>query len=45
MSTYEELLHLAQHYQDLARRDPRESRFWFARSLFFGRMAAKGRRP
>jgi hypothetical protein len=44
MSTYEELLHRAQHFQDLARRHPEESRFWLARALFFGRMATRPRR-
>lgn len=44
MATYEELLTLAHHYQDLARRNPEESRFWLARALFFGRMATTARR-
>jgi hypothetical protein len=44
MATYDELLRLAHHYQDLARRQPEEERFWFARALFFGRMASRARR-
>ncbi|MFY1670249.1 hypothetical protein ACN27G_09850 [Plantactinospora sp. WMMB334] len=36
MST-REVLALAQHYQEIARRSPRESHFWTARALYFGR--------
>jgi len=40
MST-REALNLARHYQDVARRSPHESRFWTARSLYYGRMSLR----
>lgn len=39
-----EALSLACHYQEVARRNPHESRFWIARSLYYGRAAGR-RRP
>jgi hypothetical protein len=45
MST-REALQLARHYQEVARRNPHESRFWTARSLYYGRTAMRnGRLP
>lgn len=38
MST-RDALRLARHYQDMAHRSPDESRFWTARSLYYGRKA------
>jgi len=37
-------LSMAWHYQELARRRPGESHFWIARSLFYGRLAARAAR-
>jgi hypothetical protein len=35
--TRAQLLELARHYQDLARRHHNEERFWLCRATYFGR--------
>jgi hypothetical protein len=35
-------LELALHYQSMAKQNPKESRFWTARALYYGRRAARG---
>ncbi|MDQ7910410.1 hypothetical protein RB614_38540 [Phytohabitans sp. ZYX-F-186] len=39
-----EALSLAWHYQEVARRNPHESHFWTARSLYYGRTATRSAR-
>jgi hypothetical protein len=37
--TRPQMVALAHHHQDLARRHPEDARFWLSRALYFGRLS------
>jgi hypothetical protein len=41
--TQRQLVGLAHHYQDLARRDPDDEHFWLSRALYYGRLSWRSR--